>query len=102
MKFSTVYCIIILVLIQQQSDGFLLNKLRKNIKAFMKGKNSQIREYPSIGGLEYPGNILALQGRIEKLWKEYYTCLKRKYELLGPQKTVTPEAIMVFEGSSIR
>jgi hypothetical protein len=102
MKFSVAYCII-LVLIQQQCEGFLFTKLKQKLRAFLKGTTqSQIAEFPSKLVLEYPGNDPQLRQEIRQLWKKYYACLQRKYESLGPQKTVMPEAIMVFEGSSVR
>jgi hypothetical protein len=70
--------------------------------AFLKGmKLSQTGEFPSDSGLEYPKND-QLRWEIRQLWKNYYACLQKKYESLGPYKSVMPEAIMMFEGSSVR
>jgi hypothetical protein len=102
MKFEVICCII-LALIHQQCDGFLLTEIKQKLKAFLKEKTqSHNAVFPSEFGLEYPGNDLQVQWEIQQLWQKYYACLKKKYESLGPQKSVMPEAIMVFEGSSVR
>ena len=73
------------------------------MKSLLKGKSkSQISEFPSESGLEYPGNDPQLRWEIRQLWNEYYKCLEETYQSLGSHKSVTPEAIMVFEGSSVR
>jgi hypothetical protein len=102
MKFKVICCII-LVLIQLQCEGFLFGKLRQKLRAFRKGMTKkQTAEVPLKLRLEYPGNDPQLRQEIQQLWEKYYACLQRKYESLGPQKTVMPEAIMVFEGTSVR
>jgi len=102
MKFEVIYCII-LVVIHQQCDGFLFSEIKHKLKAFLKEKTqSQKGVFPSEFGLEYPGNDPQLQWEIQQLWQKYYACLQKKYESLGPQKSVMPEAIMVFEGSYVR
>jgi hypothetical protein len=101
MKFILVYCIIF-VLIQQQCDT-LFTKLKQKLRNFLKGRTQpKFAEFPSETGLEYPGNDPQLLHEIRQLWKKYYACLQKKYESLGPQKSLMPEAIMVFEGSSLR
>jgi hypothetical protein len=101
MKFMLVYCIIF-VLLQQQCDA-LFTKLKQKLRNFVKGKlQPKFAEFPSETGLEYPDNNPKLLREIRKLWKKYYACLQKKYESLGPQKSLMPEVIMVFEGSSVR
>jgi hypothetical protein len=102
MKFLAVY-FIILVLIQQQCEAFSFTKLTQNLRDFLKGKaQPKFAEFPSESGLEYPGNDPQLRQEIRQLWEKYYACLQDKYGSLGPQKSLMPEAIMVFEGSSVR
>jgi hypothetical protein len=102
MKFEAIY-FIILVLIHQQCDGFLFTEIKHKLKAFLREKTQPHNGvFPSEFGLEYPGNNSQLQWEIEQLWQKYYACLQEKYESLGPLKSVMPEAIMVFKGSSVR
>ncbi|XP_069682064.1 Ig-like V-type domain-containing protein FAM187A [Periplaneta americana] len=100
MQFSISYILLILACC---SESFLFTKLKQKLKAFLKGKTlSQISEFPLESSLEYPGNDPQLRWEIRQLWDDYYSCLEKKLKSLGSQKSVMPEAIMVFEGSSVR
>jgi hypothetical protein len=102
MKFEVIYCLL-LVILQQQCDGFLFTEIKQKLKPFLKKKTESHTEvFPSEFGLEYPSNNPQLQLEIQQLWQKHYACLQKKYESLGPQRSVMPEAIMVFEGSSVR
>jgi hypothetical protein len=100
MKFSIAYCII-LALILQQCEGSFIKTVKKKIRNYLRGP-LQASEFKLESGLEYPGNDPKLRQEIQKLWRSYYVCLLKKYKSLGPHKSVMPEAIMVFEGSSVR
>jgi hypothetical protein len=101
MKYVFVCCIIVALLLQQ--NDALFTKLKQKLRNFLKGRTQpKFAEFPTETGLEYPGNNPQLLQEIRQLWEKYYACLQKKYESLGPQKSLMPEAIMVFEGSSAR
>jgi hypothetical protein len=93
----------IFLALSEQCEGFLFPKLKNKLKSILKGKSKlQTSEFPVESGLEYPGNDDQLQWKIRELWNRYYRCLEEKYQSLGRHKSVMPEAIMVFEGTSVR
>ncbi|CAG9858446.1 unnamed protein product, partial [Phyllotreta striolata] len=51
---------------------------------------------------DYPGTNPKYIKINEDLWEEYYSCLKHQEENLGSYLSMIPQAILGFEGSSIK
>ncbi|PSN53923.1 hypothetical protein C0J52_02451 [Blattella germanica] len=60
----------------------LFTKLKNKLKSFLKRKfKTEVAEFASDSGLEYPGTDPQLRSEIRKLWQNYYECLEEKWPL---------------------
>nr|CAD7571066.1 unnamed protein product [Timema californicum] len=103
MKLLTVYCLLVIILLNY-SEGSIFSKLKGKIKEFFskKTKIPKEGEFVRESELYYPGMNRQLLEIIGQMWEQYYECLNISHTTIGPHRSVMPEAVMVFEGGSVK
>lgn len=80
------------------------NKLMNKTKSYYKTQFHHDKAWYFLGHdiSEYPGVNINYRARNKQKWDEYYTCLNLQNENLGTHRSTTPEAVLGFEGGTIR
>ncbi|KAH1006834.1 hypothetical protein HUJ05_007527 [Dendroctonus ponderosae] len=97
-------CICICFCLLQTEAGFFssqIDKLKNKAKAAYKSKPGPTLNFWGHEQSEYPGANAQFREENRAKWEEYYQCLNSQANNLNSQNSVTPEAIIGFETSSI-
>lgn len=84
--------------------GSSLKKLKDKASNLYKSKFGKDKTWSFLGHdlTEYPGTNEKYIVLNEEKWEEYYKCLGAQNENLGKYLSVTPEALLGFEGNSVK
>lgn len=96
-------CALLILCLSPQNECYSMkNIVTKISKLKTKFSNDAKFVFGDNTGLDYPGNNPTQLAEIRQLWNAYYDCINKQNRQLGLHRSVTPEAIMVFEGSSVQ
>lgn len=81
-----------------------LNKAIENGKSFYKSKYGKDKTWHFLGhdASEYPGTDEELRKIQMEKWDDYYVCLAKQENNIGEHGSVIAEAVLAFEGESIK
>lgn len=83
--------------------GNSLKKLREKASSMYKTQKKGVHlNFMGNVASDYPGTNPKYIKINEDNWEEYYSCLKKQEENLGRQLSMTPQAIVGFEGASVK
>lgn len=101
--------LIILIVVEQSRNGHSLfsnpwKKLRNKASSMYKSTFGKDTTWHFLGHDQsiYPGNNVKLVEMNKQKWEEHYKCLKRQAESLGKHSSISPEAVLGFEGNNVR
>ncbi|XP_063238184.1 Ig-like V-type domain-containing protein FAM187A [Bacillus rossius redtenbacheri] len=94
-------CCVLLALLPRPCPAL---ELWSKVREFFREKRPLPKEGEFVreNEFEFPGTDRRLIRALGALWDAYYECLRSSYASIGPLRSITPEAVMAFEGSSIK
>lgn len=104
MNFKTVLLTIIIFHSQAANFKDALKNIKNKAVQLYKNKYGKDKSWHFLGQdpTEYPGTNEKYLKINKQKWDIYYECLDVENKNLGKQLSVTPEAIVAFEGSNIK
>lgn len=81
-----------------------LKKIKEKAKKYYKKKFGKEKSWTFLGYdiTQYPGANEKYRAIHRKEWEEYYTCLKEQNDNLGEHGSAIPEAVLGFEGGTVK
>lgn len=105
--FNKVLAVAIAATLIIQTNCFLsknLKNIKEKAKQYYKSKFQKDKSWQFLGYdvTEYPGTNSKYREIHRQKWEEYYSCLHEQKQNLGPHGSATPEAVLGFEGGTVK